>query len=121
DAYMTELSIPEDGIRYCGVAPRVSANLNNDLFNVFNPPVNTGALIDGFIGHLSGFDFFKTNFLTRQIAGAGEAGGAPPAGFKLGDDVTNGPIAGGNTNPVYGAVAMHLVIICGAAVELAET
>ncbi len=97
DAYMTELAIPEDGKRYCAVAPRVAANLSNDLYNVFNMSVNTGALIDGFIGHLSGFDFFKTNFLTRQIAGLGQAGGSPPAGFKLGGIVTNGPISSGNT------------------------
>lgn len=97
DAYMTELAIPEDGKRYAGVAPRVAANLSNDLYNTFNNTVNTGALIDGFVGHLSGFDFFKTNFLTRQIAGAGQAGGTPPAGFKLAGVVTNGPIVGGNT------------------------
>ena len=102
DAYMTELAIPEDGKRYCGVSPRTSANINNDLFNVFNPTVNTGALIDGFIGHLSGFDFFKTNFLTRQIAGAGQLGGSPPAGFLLAGTVTNGPIVGGNTISVTG-------------------
>lgn len=97
DAYMTELGIPEDGKRYSGVSPRVSANLSNDLYNTFNNTVNTGALIDGFIGHLSGFDFFKTNFLKRQIAGAGQAGGSPPAGFLLGGEVTNGPIVSGNT------------------------
>lgn len=97
DAYMTELAIPEDGKRYAGVGPRIAANLSNDLYNVFNNTVNTGALMDGFIGHLSGFDFFKTNFFTRQIAGAGQAGGTPPAGFLLGGVVTNGPISGGNT------------------------
>jgi len=97
DAYMTELAIPEDGKRYTGVGPRIAANLSNDLYNVFNNTVNTGALMDGFIGHLSGFDFFKTNFFTRQIAGAGEAGGTPPAGFLLGGIVTNGPISSGNT------------------------
>lgn len=97
DAYMTELAIPEDGKRYCGVQPRIAANLSNDLYNTFNDTVNTGALIDGFVGHLSGFDFFKTNFLGRQIAGLGQAGGTPPAGFKLGGLVTNGPIIGGNT------------------------
>lgn len=97
DAYMTELAIPEDGKRFCAVPPRIAANLSNDLYNVFNNTVNTGALIDGFIGHLSGFDFFKTNFLGRQIAGAGQAGGSPPAGFLLGGEVTNGPIVSGNT------------------------
>lgn len=97
DAYMTELAIPEDGKRFCGVMPRVAAGLSNDLFNTFNNTVNTGALIDGFVGHLSGFDFFKTNFLGRQIAGAGQAGGSPPAGFLLGGEVTNGPIISGNT------------------------
>jgi hypothetical protein len=102
DAYMTELAIPEDGKRYCGVGPRIAANLSNDLFNTFNNTVNTGALIDGFVGHLSGFDFFKTNFLKRQIAGAGQAGGSPPAGFLLAGTVTNGPITGGNTISVTG-------------------
>lgn len=105
DAYMTELGIPEDGKRYCAVAPRTSANLNNSLFNVFNSTVNTGALIDGFIGHLSGFDFFKTNFLSRQVAGSGEAGGGAPAGYQLAGTVTNGPISSGNTIVVTGLVA----------------
>ncbi len=102
DAYMTELAIPEDGKRYAAVPPRVSANLSNDLYNVFNMSVNTGALIDGFIGHLSGFDFFKTNFLQRQIAGAGQLGGSPPAGFLLAGTVTGGPVSSGNTISVTG-------------------
>ena len=96
DAYMTELAIPEDGKRYCGVSPRTSAAISNNLFSVFNREVNTGALIDGFIGHLSGLDFFKTNFLGRQIAGAGELGGVPPTGFKLGGLVA-AQVNGGNT------------------------
>jgi hypothetical protein len=102
DAYMTELAIPEDGKRYSGIGPRIAANLSNDLYKTFNNTVNTGALIDGFVGHLSGFDFFKTNFFARQIAGAGQVGGSPPAGFLLGGTVTNGPIVGGNTISVTG-------------------
>lgn len=103
DAYMTELGIPEDGKRYLALSPRQAASLSTALSNFFNPTINTGALIDGFIGHLSGFDCFKTNFLRRQIAGTGEAGAAP-AGFKLGGVVTNGPITGGNTIAVNGLV-----------------
>lgn len=102
DALMTELAIPEDGKRYAAVPPRIAANLSNDLYNVFNDTVNTGALIDGFVGHLSGFDFFKTNFLRRQTAGAGQLVGTPPAGFLLGGSVTNGPISSGNTISVDG-------------------
>ncbi len=102
DALMTELAIPEDGKRYSGIGPRIAANLSNDLYTTFNNTVNTGALIDGFVGHLSGFDFFKTNFLKRQIAGAGQAGGTPPAGMLLGGTVTNGPIVSGNTISVTG-------------------
>ncbi len=122
DAYMTELAIPEDGKRYSAVAPRVAANLSNDLYNTFNNTVNTGALIDGFIGHLSGFDFFKTNFLTRQIAGAGQAGGSPPAGFKLGGIVTNGPIVDGNTIEVdsLGQAPGTLVFTEGDIIEIDE-
>jgi len=120
DAYMTELAIPEDGKRFVGASPRVSANLANDLHTVFNNTVNTGALIDGFIGHMSGFDMFKTNFLTRQIAGAGQAGGTPPAGFKLGGVVTNGPITGGNTISVSGVVASTIVFKEGDIIEIAS-
>lgn len=120
DAYMTELAIPEDGKRFAGVSPRVAANLSNDLYTTFNNTVNTGALIDGFVGHLSGFDFFKTNFLTRQIAGAGQTGGSPPAGFKLGGTVTNGPIVGGNTISVTGVVASTLVFSKGDIIEIAD-
>lgn len=120
DAYMTELAIPEDGKRYAGVGPRIAANLSNDLHNTFNNTVNTGALIDGFVGHLSGFDFFKTNFLKRQIAGAGQAGGSPPAGFKLGGTVTNGPIVGGNTIAVTGLVPSTLAFSKGDIIEIAD-
>lgn len=118
DAYMTELGIPEDGNRYFANSPRVSAALSNDLSTVFNMTVNRGALLDGFIGHLSGFDFFKTNFLVRQIAGAGQAGGSPPAGFKLGGTVTNGPITGGNTISVTGLVAATLAFRKGDIIEI---
>jgi len=118
DAYMTELAIPEDGKRYCGISPRTSMNISNNLYTTFNNTVNTGALIDGFIGHLSGFDFFKTNFLTRQIAGAGQAGGSPPAGFKLGGTVTNGPISAGNTIAVTGLVPSELAFRKGDIIEI---
>jgi hypothetical protein len=120
DAYMTELGIPEDGNRYFANSPRVSASLSNDLHNVFNMTVNRGALLDGFIGHLAGFDFFKTNFLLRQIAGAGEAGGSPPTGYKLGGIVTNGPIVGGNTISVSGVVASSLVFRKGDLITIDE-
>ena len=118
DAYMTELAIPEDGKRFSGIGPRIAANLSNDLYTTFNNTVNTGALIDGFVGHLSGFDFFKTNFLSRQIAGAGQAGGAPPAGFKLGGTVTNGPIVGGNTISVTGLIPSVVAFNIGDIIEI---
>ncbi len=120
DAYMTELAIPEDGKRYSAVGPRIAANLSNDLYTTFNNTVNTGALIDGFVGHLSGFDFFKTNFLSRQIAGAGEAGGSPPAGFKLGGIVTGGPVTGGNTISVTGLVPSVVAFNKGDIIEVAD-
>jgi hypothetical protein len=102
DAYMTSLGIPDDGNRYFANDPFVSAGLSDSLKAVFNMTVNRGALLDGFIGHLSGFDFFKTNFLSRQVAGAGQLGGSPPNGFLLAGTVTNGPITGGNTISVTG-------------------
>lgn len=103
DAYMTQLGIPEDGNRYWANPPAVSATLTNDLYTVFNMTVNRGALLDGFIGHLSGFDFFKTNFLVRQVAGTtGATGGTPPSGYSAAGVVTNGPISGGNTIVVSG-------------------
>lgn len=120
DAYMTELGIPEDGNRYFSAPPRVTAQLANDLHEVFNMTVNRGALLDGFIGHLAGFDFFKTNFLRRQIAGAGQAGGSPPTGYKLGGIVTNGPITGGNTIAVSGLVASSLAFRKGDKITIDE-
>ncbi len=105
DAYMSELGIPEDGNRYFANSPAVSAALSNDLYTVFNMTVNRGALMDGFIGHLAGFDFFKTNFLVRQIAGTGGTGASPVAGFQLAGTITNGPISSGNTFVVTGANA----------------
>lgn len=120
DAYMTELAIPEDGKRYFGVPPRTSANISSDLQNSFNTTVNTGALIDGFIGQLSGFTFFKTNFLRRQIAGTGQAAGAPPAGFRLGGTITNGPISSGNTFQVTGLVINSTAFRKGDSIEIAD-
>lgn len=101
DAYMTELGIPEDGNRYFALPPRSMSGLADDLKTVFNMDVNRGALMDGFIGHLSGFDFFKTNFLTQQVTGAGQSGGSPPTGFKRCGVVT-GPIASGTSIPLTG-------------------
>lgn len=101
DAYMTELGIPEDGNRYLALPPRAAASVAQDLKGSFNMDVNRGALMDGFIGHLSGFDIFKTNFLTRRVTGAGQSGGSPPTGFKLSGIVT-GPISSGNTIPLTG-------------------
>jgi hypothetical protein len=103
DAYMTELGIPEDGNRYFANSPAVSASLNKALFGTFNMTVNRGALLDGFIGHLSGFDFFKTNFLNRQIAGVpGGAVGTPPTGYVSAGAITLGPVVGGNTLTLTG-------------------
>ncbi len=120
DRYMTQLAIPEDGKRYVGINPYDSQSLNNDLKASFNPTINTGALIDGFLGHLSSMDFFRTVFLQRQIAGAGQAGGSPPAGFKLAGTVTNGPITGGNTISLTGLVASTLVFREGDIIEVAD-
>ena len=120
DAYMTELGIPEDGNRFLANPPRVSASLSNQLSTVFNQTVNRGALLDGFIGHLSGFDFFKTNFLKRQISGAGGIIVTPPTGFKDGGQVTNGPISGGNTIIVTGVQATQKVFAQGDIIEIAD-
>jgi hypothetical protein len=102
DAYMTALGIPEDGNRYFALGPFINAGLATGLSTLFNGTVNRGALMDGFVGHLSGFDFFKTNFLRFHTAGAGGVGGTPPTGFSNGGVVTNGPISGGNTITVSG-------------------
>lgn len=121
DAYMTELGIPEDGNRYWANSPSVSATLTSALYNVFNMTVNRGALMDGFIGHLSGFDFFKTNFLKRQISGLGQAGGSPPTGFKLAGTITNGPITTGNSFQLTGLVASDVVFRKGDKIQFAES
>jgi coat protein Gp5 len=119
DAYMTELGIPEDGNRYFANPPRVSASLANDLETSFNMTVNRGALMDGFIGHLSGFDFFKTNFLQRQIAGAGQTGAGAPTGYQLAGTVTNGPITGGNTIIVTGLIPNSIAFNVGDIITIA--
>jgi hypothetical protein len=119
DAYMTELGIPEDGNRYFANSPAVSATLSNDLYTVFNMTVNRGALMDGFIGHLAGFDFFKTNFLVKQIAGAGESGSSGVAGFSLAGTITNGPITGGNQFVLTGLVANSVAFNAGDKVQFA--
>jgi hypothetical protein len=120
DAYMSELGIPEDGNRYFANSPRVSAALSSELKDVFNMTVNRGALMDGFIGHLSGFDMFKTNFLSRQIAGAGGIIVAPPTGFLDGGQVTSGPISSGNTIVVTGVQVATQVFNKGDSIEIAD-
>jgi hypothetical protein len=84
--------------------PRAAASVAQSLIGSFNMDINRGALMDGFIGHLSGFDIFKSNFLTRQVTGIGQAGGSPPTGFILSGLVT-GPISSGNTIPLTGLQA----------------
>ncbi len=119
DAYMTELGIPEDGNRYLALPPRAAASLADALKGVFNMDVNRGALMDGFIGHLSGFDIFKSNFLTRHVTGAGESGGAPPTGFKLSGLVT-GPVASGSSISLTGLDALA-VFTEGDLIQLADS
>jgi hypothetical protein len=102
DAYMTQLGIPEDGNRFFASDPMTLAALAVTQSTLFNGTVNRGALMDGFVAHLSGFDFFKTNFTTFQTAGVGGSGGSPPTGFTNGGTVTNGPISSGNTIVVTG-------------------
>jgi hypothetical protein len=102
---MTELGIPSDGNRYFSNTPGVSAALSNALYTVFNMTVNRGALLDGFIGHLSGFDFFTSNFLKRQIAGTAGTGASSVPGYQLAGTITNGPISGGNTFQLTGCAA----------------
>lgn len=104
DAYMTQLAIPEDGNRYWANSPPVSATLTNSLYNVFNMTVNRGALLDGFVGHLSGFDFFKSNFMQRQVAGTPDAqvAGSPPTGYLAAGLIASGPISGGSVLTIDG-------------------
>lgn len=124
DAYMSELGVPEDGMRYIAVSPRQAASLSTSLSTIFNNTVNEGALMDGFIGHLAGFDFFKSNFLKKHVSGiggAGVAGGAtPPTGFLNAGTVTNGPISQGNTITVTGVSPNALVFKAGDQIEVAD-
>ncbi len=119
DAYMTELGIPEDGNRYLAVPPRASAALSIDLKGSFNSDINRGALMDGFIGHLSGFDIFKSNFLTRHTAGVGEAGAGAPTGFHLAGVVTANA-ASGSSLSANGFANNTLVFKRGDLIQVAE-
>ncbi len=119
DAYMTELGIPEDGNRYLALPPRASAALADDLKGSFNMDINRGALMDGFIGHLSGFDIFKTNFLTRHVTGAGQSGGSPPTGFKL-SGLVAGPVSSGSSISLTGLDASAEFTI-GDLIQLADS
>lgn len=102
DAYMTKLGIPEDGNRFFALDPFINADLATSLSTLFNGTVNRGALMDGFVGHLSGFDFFKTNFLRYHVSGVSGTGGTPPTGFINAGTITNGPVTGGNTLTLTG-------------------
>lgn len=117
DAYMTELAVPNDGERYVGVNPRVAAQLANDLRAVFQTEVIDQALLEGFIGRLSDFQFFKSVFMGRQIAGTGGVGAAPAAGFLDGGTIT-GPVASGSTLTVTGLNLSQQVFNEGDRIEL---
>ena len=112
-ALASQLGIPQDGQRYFAINAMDSATLAQTLFNSFNKDVNTAALMDNFIGHLSGFDFFVSNFLPVQIAGAGDSGTltTPPTGYVGAGVVTNGPITSGNTITVSGVSATSGVTV----------
>ena len=121
DAYMSQLGIPDDGKRYLANPEQVNAALVGTLYTLFNSTVNEGALMDGFVGRLSSFKLFKTNFLKRQISGAGQAGGSPPTGFKLAGTITNGPITGGNTFVLTGLVASSTAFNVGDKIQFAPS
>ena len=54
------------------------------------------------------------------MAGTGEAAGAPPAGFRLGGTITNGPISAGNTFVVTGLVINSTAFRKGDIIEIAD-
>lgn len=101
-AFMNQLAIPQDNERYLGINPMSSSAISNSLSNFFNSKVNEGALMDGFIGHLSSYDIFESNYLFRQVAGDGEAGGAPPSGYRLGGQITGGAVSSGSSLSLTG-------------------
>lgn len=112
-ALASQIGIPQDGQRFFALNANDSVNLAVTLQNSFNRDVNTAALMDGFIGHLSGFDFFISNFLQTQIAGAGDSGTLtnPPTGYVGAGIVTNGPITSGNTITVSGVSTTSGVVV----------
>ena len=116
---LNQLGVPQDGQRYLGINAVSSAAISNSLSNFFNSKVNEGAMMDGFMGHLSGFDVFESEYLFRQIAGTGEAGGAPPAGYRLGGTITGGPVSSGSSLSVTGVVAASQVFNEGDIIEVA--
>lgn len=119
-AYMDALGIPDDGRRYLGVDAYNAGAIAQNLYTNFNNRVNTGALMDGFVGELANFGIFQSNFLTRQTAGTGEAGGAPPTGFRLAGTVTGGPVSSGSSLSLTGLVAASQVFNEGDIIEVAD-
>lgn len=120
-AYAGELAIPDDGRRYLGMPYRVSSQVTRDLQNSFNNKVNTGALLDGFIGHLAGWDMFETNFLQRHTAGAGGTASDPETGFKDGGTITGGPVSSGSSLSVTGLNTSTTVFNEGDIIEIKDS
>lgn len=119
-AYMDGLAIPDDGQRYMSMSPISAASVAQNLFNNFNNRVNTGALMDGFVGELANFSIFQTNFLGRHTRGAGAAAGSPPTGYVNGGTVTGGPVSSGSSLSLTGLNTSTTVFTKGDIIEVAD-
>lgn len=115
--YMVNMAIPQDGEWYGALDVKAGQAISSDLKGSYNNTVNRDALMRGFIDNLVDLKLFETVFLKRHISGAGEAGGSPPAGFKLGGTVV-GPVVGGNVINVTGLIADSIVFRKGDIIEV---
>jgi len=102
-ARMVEIGIPDDGMRYMALTPMASATIANSAQNYFNKKINNAAIMEGYLGHAAGFDFFETVFNTTQIAGSGDGTSAVAGVIPCGQ--INATVSSGNTIVLKGLPA----------------
>lgn len=84
---------------YAAMTVRDGSSLKGSLLNQFTPVFNEDIVRQSAIGHLSYFDIFQSQNITRHVAGAG------PTLYPADTLTVNGAVSSGNTIVLAGATA----------------
>ena len=82
EAYMTDVAVPDDGLRRAICNSLDAAAINTEIMSKFNEKLVKDSIQKGYMGPLSGFDMFRSaNMPTHTVGvhGSGAAVGTPLA------------------------------------------